>query len=1289
MSESASITASNAKTKDQVAETARQRERRALHDRSTELTENNDALTTRLAAEAEMIKARREHGFKDTAYGKDLPNAGLALSGGGVRSATFCLGLIQGLARNRVLRRFDYMSTVSGGGYVGSSVGRLVAREGIDEAERMLASGDSQVLGWLRKNGRYLTPSGARDIGMAIATLLRSSISTHFELGLLALLLGVLVILPHAVQTQFVIFDESAWASWKSVWWPIALALWVFAAPGCIWAFWPLRDPEKDATGRLVERTIDFALALAALIVSGIVVSGSYKAAHGWVAGVEIAQLWLLASAGAVAWIVYASVQVMRLRGVAEADAIFGVGQLRNRLTRALRWINTTAAALLLLGVLDWLTYEFVPKAQDSSWWTAVFAAAIGVGGAVVMAMRSAAEPLQKAFASSTRDRGRTVSQLINAIGMAIGFLLLFAWTALLQWLVFYDADANILFHGIAPLWAAFVVLVGIATWTFFTRRHHEALNGSSLHGFYRARLIRAYVSLGNINRFPDIKKPFLGVIEANTQSVVDVIEGDDVPLKSYRPESKGGPIHLVGTTLNQTIDDHGDLYNADRKGICAIVSAMGVEIGSAEAGDWANDGAAATLGQWVTISGAAAAPGAGSNTTSGWALLLYLFGIRLGYWIPSMLAIPSARAEATDGASTRGRVGDTKSGLVLSEALAKFVGRPSSWWYMSDGGHFENTGVYALLKRDVPFILLADCGADSAYTLEDVENLIRKARIDFDAEIELCTGQDAENLFGRFNAELKVLSSEQLIDAHTQRGVVLARICYHRSDLKLRKFGTLLIVKPNLHEALDKDILAYARRNPSFPQQSTADQFFDEAQWESYRRLGEDFGLALTDSWLTDLPGWSTGSKPWPMTIPLRRQPGRVTVPRARRDTPTWRRGAAAAAIGTTISLSVITSVAGVAWSIYDGIYKEREARRTAAAKYVDDAKSNFAALQPSLCAVEIARGTSACMDMPIVASAVELNLADQDKLKKAFEATRNHDHQEDLITIQTEILDLQRTCGITNGECTEAQPPSVCSKVCNPHTDNNATYWGISGKSYTADDNHPLHFLADVYAHIFGPLPMKSQTTRETRELTSSTTSDADAEYHAASVDSTPDVDVKSGRPVDHISRGPPSSDFGDTSKVAVDTTHSRPGADATGSSNTARVHRLDPLRACIDDKVPVSVYIQIYDEPMRTSAQKIVDTLHTAGAIFPGIENVASSAAARGGRAPIPWGAPTLLVHRPDQDMQCANDLKSSIDVTIAGIYGSQASLQIRDLPASFKSTRHVLELWLPSVTSSQRQ
>src|SRR3954467_13054525 len=46
--------------------------------------------------------------------------AAVCLSGGGIRSASFALGVLQSLARHGLLRQFHYLSTVSGGGYIGS-----------------------------------------------------------------------------------------------------------------------------------------------------------------------------------------------------------------------------------------------------------------------------------------------------------------------------------------------------------------------------------------------------------------------------------------------------------------------------------------------------------------------------------------------------------------------------------------------------------------------------------------------------------------------------------------------------------------------------------------------------------------------------------------------------------------------------------------------------------------------------------------------------------------------------------------------------------------------------------------------------------------------------------------------------------------------------------------------------------------------------------------------------------------------------------------------------------------
>ncbi|HVF43353.1 MAG TPA: patatin-like phospholipase family protein, partial [Pyrinomonadaceae bacterium] len=92
----------------------------------------------------------------------------LCLSGGGIRSGTFALGLLQGLARHDLLKRFDYLSTVSGGGYVGAWLTAWLSRhpEGLEGVTRDLANQgpvskidpDPRPIRYLREYSNFITP---------------------------------------------------------------------------------------------------------------------------------------------------------------------------------------------------------------------------------------------------------------------------------------------------------------------------------------------------------------------------------------------------------------------------------------------------------------------------------------------------------------------------------------------------------------------------------------------------------------------------------------------------------------------------------------------------------------------------------------------------------------------------------------------------------------------------------------------------------------------------------------------------------------------------------------------------------------------------------------------------------------------------------------------------------------------------------------------------------------------------------------------------------------------------
>ena len=126
---------------------------------------------------------------------------GLALSGGGIRSATFALGVIQALAKKGEFKKIDVLSTVSGGGYTGSLISRLFTRDDVKSAgdvEQAIQPADESqnakgwigsgvVLRWLRENGQHLAPNGAGDLLLAGAIMLRNWLSVHVVLATFAL----------------------------------------------------------------------------------------------------------------------------------------------------------------------------------------------------------------------------------------------------------------------------------------------------------------------------------------------------------------------------------------------------------------------------------------------------------------------------------------------------------------------------------------------------------------------------------------------------------------------------------------------------------------------------------------------------------------------------------------------------------------------------------------------------------------------------------------------------------------------------------------------------------------------------------------------------------------------------------------------------------------------------------------------------------------------------------------------------------------------------------------------
>ncbi len=843
-----------------------------------------------------------------------LPRVGLAISGGGVRSATFGLGLLRGLARNGLLTRFDYLSTVSGGGFVGAMFGRLVTQVGIERAQQELARSTSPLLEWMRRYGRYLSPSGARDLGVAVATYLRASVAIHAECLLLCLPFVLAVLLPHLLLQGMPAFDPALWQVWRTPWWPLAILVLVLCGPGLMAAYWIAREnpPTEPGAGfRWRDLALIVIVGLAALGVT-LFASPSAAALVSGEGGALFVLASLLALWSSLAGLIYTRAA---LRRSSESRAL-AVAALREKLTLALRVVLLAALGAALAGAFDAFSWWLLEALQSGETWVW---GGVGIGGAVVLVLRALAQPLQQLAEQAKAGTGVDWAPKLLNIGGLVGLIaLVLAWLVLAQWLVFAPDPLRAV-RDYSPGLRALGLFALAALWWLLSARNAHMANATSLHGFYRARLTAAYLAVGN-----EVRRVVDGDAAHRSRegNVREVVIGDDTGLCSYRPEARGGPIHLVNVTLNQTRDDASGLYNADRKGTLVTASARALEVGPDDAAILRDCDAqdVGTLGRWVAASGAAASPGAGSYTSAGWALLLFFLGVRLGYW----LRAPLPPQGATPPRVARGWRGIVKPLMLWSEASASFYGRARPWWYLSDGGHFDNTGVYPLLKRRLDFIILANNGADADYQFADLENLVRKARIDFGAEIEFYTREEAAHHFPGAGGRITVLAPEDMADNHSSRGVMMARVRYAADAGGRRQEATLLVVKPNLHDALDLDLLAYAQRHPSFPHESTGDQSFDEAQWESYQRLGEDIGNALDPAWLAQLPGWSRRCA-HPMTVAARLTGAVPAADAAAAGEPLWRRSARATAIGATLGLSASGTLLLGVWQVSEQFRQDR----------------------------------------------------------------------------------------------------------------------------------------------------------------------------------------------------------------------------------------------------------------------------------------------------------------------------------------------------------------------------
>lgn len=359
----------------------------------------------------------------------------------------------------------------------------------------------------------------------------------------------------------------------------------------------------------------------------------------------------------------------------------------------------------------------------------------------------------------------------------------------------------------------------GVGLAAFVITRLFYDVNATSFNRFYRDRLSRAYM----LNAWPDNNDGpgRAGVCHNDAQKLSDL----DESLSSY---------HLINTTLNVQTSRKGNLRG--RNGAFFVMSRnyMGGPLtGYRATSEMEDRQAEVDLATAVAISGAAAAPNMGAETRRALTFVLTLLNIRLGHWLPHprvftapVYRVPVLGRVLKAVVSPFMRVTPI---YLLREMLGQLdeTGRHIN---LTDGGHLENLGVYELLRRRCRLIIACDGEADPDTSFKGLANAIRLARIDLGVNVEIDV--DA----------LRVRDGDDWSRAHGAVG----RIHYGGGE-----YGYLIYIKSSMTGDEPVSIRKYRDDDPSFPHQTTADQFFDEAQFEAYRALGYHAGEAVLDQML------------------------------------------------------------------------------------------------------------------------------------------------------------------------------------------------------------------------------------------------------------------------------------------------------------------------------------------------------------------------------------------------------------------------------------------------------
>ena len=854
------------------------------------------------AAEQEaIVKARTEtaaasNQFTDEAAEEprvsqcNVNLVGLALSGGGIRSATFNLGLLQGLHRYDLLRHVDYLATVSGGGYIGGFWSRWLKESAAERPRRGFFpdrlkealknfSGDSRTfetheIRHIREFSNFLFPRvgifETETWGGAVALIAAIVPAVATALSVLGLSLIAWLALTFYMACPIPAFFR--WRSARFIF-LVIITLLNFSLMELWWRSAPTSEQRKpgdkhgsgaatvslgvclamwlaftfEAAHPAVLRPFPFAglFVLIGAALSSIVCTELFRRsvsaetlepnARDWrnaELSIAVRSGFALGSVGSLAWLWEAVPALGQLKvwiyspsfdvwfwkdlaptyddwwkllGIVPASALGGEGWI---------WIprlyEPSLIWLAVGGIFILFRFKGIFTASSTGHRVrlptndrvamrllgiATFWALLATFWHIGLNLRSAAYLMGGGAAGTAglfgllrnwigkdmaRQRKSSFWEIVKPyVPQVLAYLAIgLAWAALASALIeinrsdWYDWYKSSLIMAGPVL---FVLLVD----------PHEF----GLHAVYRDRICRAYLGAAQPGAEID------ATAKANRQT--DFRRSDDVYLASLEKR----PLQLICCAANHVGGDH--LATLSRGARSALLSRYGFAMGDA-----CVEQPGLTLGSAVTASAAAANSNMGSvsmRVGPAVSFLMTALNLRLGLWV---------RLPRTDDHDLPGYI---LPGWRFFKEMAAWTDTTAREIHLSDGGHFDNLGLYELVRRHCRYIILSDATADPQIAFDDFGNTIRRIREDFGVEIEI----DIEPL-------------KPGADGRASHHAAVGNIDYGPFDK-----GILVYVKPSLTGDEPPDIGQYKSRNSAFPHESTGDQFYDEAQWESYRRLG------------------------------------------------------------------------------------------------------------------------------------------------------------------------------------------------------------------------------------------------------------------------------------------------------------------------------------------------------------------------------------------------------------------------------------------------------------------